>query len=327
MLLRIANLSVSFNSMYGSSQILDDVSLSINKGEIVGVVGESGSGKSVTALAILGLLANNATIDQGEIIFNGHNLLSLPEKGLQKIRGKEIGMVFQEPMTALNPTMKIGKQLAYVIKKHKQVSKKEAERQAVKALKDVLIDNAETVSHMYPFQLSGGMRQRVVIALAMSAPPELLVADEPTTALDVTVQHEILKLMKNLSDKNGTSILFITHDLGVVANFCDRVHVMYGGKIVETGTTKKVLYDPQHPYTRGLIGSLPEGKSKKERLQFIKGDAFNPKRRPAGCVFIDRCPVKYEQCLTAPSIVNKNSAHQVACWKVGEQRVKSESSV
>lgn len=226
MLLQVSDLSISFSSMYGQFRVLDQVSLDIGKGEIVGVVGESGSGKSVTALSILRILDKNASFDSGEILFNGENLLGLSEKKIQELRGKRIGMVFQEPMTALNPTMKVGKQLANVIKRHLNVSKKEANNLAVKALNDVKIKDPEIVFQKYPFQLSGGMRQRVVIALAMSAPPELLIADEPTTALDVTVQAEILKLMKDLSTNTGTSIMLISHDLGVVANICDRVNVM-----------------------------------------------------------------------------------------------------
>jgi oligopeptide/dipeptide ABC transporter ATP-binding protein len=327
LLLQVSDLSISFNSIFGKSHIIDGISMEIEKGEIVGIVGESGSGKSVTSLAILGLLANNALINKGEIHFKDRDLLKLTEKDFQKIRGKEIGMVFQEPMTALNPTMRIGKQLANVIKNHKNVSKKKALELTVKSLEDVLIENAEAVSQKYPFQLSGGMRQRVVIALAMSAPPELLIADEPTTALDVTVQQEILNLMKDLSEKKGTSIMFVTHDLGVVANFCDRVYVMYGGKIVEAGTTKEVLYHSIHPYTKGLIASLPEGKSKNEPLEVIMGDAFNPKERPEGCVFFDRCSIKTDRCLKQPPVIYESKTHWAACWEVEIDDAESKKSL
>src|SRR5690625_1711693 len=272
MFLQINHLSVSFNSIYGKTNVLENISLNVKKGEIIGIVGESGSGKSVTALSILGLLDRNAEITDGEIIYKDRNLLQLSEKEIQLLRGKEIGMIFQEPMTALNPTMKIGKQIANVIQKHKNVGRKESERLAVEALIDVKINDPEIVAKRYPFQLSGGMRQRVVIALAMSAPPELVIADEPTTALDVTIQSEILNLMKELCQKKGTSIILITHDLGVVANICNRIYVMYGGKIVEEGDTKDVLLDPRHPYTKGLIESLPEGKSKKESLTVLQGE-------------------------------------------------------
>jgi peptide/nickel transport system ATP-binding protein len=316
MLLDVTDLSISFKSIYGYAKILDNVSLNIKKGEIVGVVGESGSGKSVTALSILGLLANNASVDGGSIVYAGQDLLQLKEKDIQKLRGKEISMVFQEPMTALNPTMKIGKQLANVIRKHRGVSKKEAMAIAIQSLRDVQIPDPEAVAVKYPFQLSGGMRQRVVIALAMSAPPNLLIADEPTTALDVTVQDEILKLMKKLTEEKGTSILFITHDLGVVSQLCDRVYVMYGGKIVESGLTKEVLYQSKHPYTKGLIESIPENKNKNMPLKVIEGDAFNPKNRPMGCIFYDRCPLRSDQCQSAPPISHFGDNHWAACWEV-----------
>lgn len=316
MLLQVSDLSISFSSMYGQFRVLDQVSLDIGKGEIVGVVGESGSGKSVTALSILRILDKNASFDSGEILFNGENLLGLSEKKIQELRGKRIGMVFQEPMTALNPTMKVGKQLANVIKRHLNVSKKEANNLAVKALNDVKIKDPEIVFQKYPFQLSGGMRQRVVIALAMSAPPELLIADEPTTALDVTVQAEILKLMKDLSTNTGTSIMLISHDLGVVANICDRVNVMYGGKIVEKGTTKEVLFHPQHPYTQALIESLPEGKKKAQPLKVLSGESFSPNNRPNGCVFYDRCPSRTKRCHEEPAVVKKSESHWVSCWEL-----------
>lgn len=318
MLLDVTDLSISFKSIYGYAKIIDDISLTVHKGEIVGIVGESGSGKSVTALSILRLLASNASIDNGTIVYKEKNLLELPEKDIQRLRGKDIGMVFQEPMTALNPTMKIGKQLANVLRKHRGVSKKEAHELSVQSLKEVQIPDAESVVEKYPFQLSGGMRQRVVIALAMSAPPKLLIADEATTALDVTVQGEILKLMKKLTVEKETSILFITHDLGVVANLCDRVYVMYGGKVVESGTTQEVLYQSKHPYTKGLIESIPENKNKNLPLKVIDGDAFSAKDRPLGCIFYDRCPIRTEKCKTAPPQVHFGDTHWTACWEANE---------
>ncbi len=321
MLLEINDLSVSFSSIHGTFHVLDQVSMHIGPGEIIGVVGESGSGKSVTALTILRLLQDNASIDSGKILFQNQSLLDLTEKEVQTLRGKKIGMVFQEPMTALNPTMKIGRQLANVIRKHRGVSKKEAAELAVRALEDVKIKDPEKVAQKYPFQLSGGMRQRVVIALAMSAPPQLLIADEPTTALDVTVQSEILKLMKELSQKKGTSIMFITHDLAVVSDFCDRVYVMYQGKIVESGQTGEVLSQPQHPYTRALIESLPEGKKKDEPLKVLEGEPFNLAERPAGCVFFERCPLRAERCRSTLPVVSKGKHHRVACWEADHDHV------
>ncbi|MBP1948329.1 ABC transporter ATP-binding protein [Virgibacillus litoralis] len=315
MLLQIEDLAVSFLSMYGKTDVLEDVSIDIDSGEVIGIVGESGSGKSVTALSILGLLDNNAQINKGHINYKGNDLLTLPPNKLQLLRGKEIGIVFQEPMSALNPTMKIGKQISNVIRKHRNVDKQTGKQLAIKALEDVQINNPQEVFHKYSFQLSGGMCQRVVIALAMSSPPELLIADEPTTALDVTVQAEILKLMKKLSDNHQTSIMLITHDLGVVANTCDRIYVMYGGKVVENGTTSEVLYHPQHPYTKGLIDSIPEGKSKNHPLKVLQGDSFNPGKRPQGCVFYDRCNIRSSKCLEEPPTIEVNAKHNVACWE------------
>lgn len=326
MLLQIKDLSITFSSMYGTTDVLEKIDIAINKGEIVGVVGESGSGKSVTALSVLGLLDKNASIKNGSITYKQTNLLQCTEKELQFLRGKEIGMVFQEPMSALNPTMKIGKQLVNVIRKHRNVDRNKSKQLAIKALQDVQINDAEAVFHKYPFQLSGGMRQRVVIALAMSSPPDLLIADEPTTALDVTVQAEILKLMKQLSVTKDTSIMLITHDLGVVANVCDRVYVMYGGKVVEQGTTEEVLFKPQHPYTKALIESIPEGKQKDRPLNILEGESFNPRERPVGCVFYNRCPFRFKKCNEKPNMYVINTRHEVACWGAEKNASSNKSS-
>lgn len=315
MLLEIRDLSLSFHTLYGTMPVLDRVSLSIEPGEIVGIVGESGSGKSVTAQSVLRLLDRNATYTGGSIHFRGQDVLVMKEKEIQGLRGKKIGMVFQEPMTALNPTMRIGKQLANVIRKHRGVNQAEADRLAVEALAAVQMKDPQKVFRQYPHELSGGMRQRVVVALAMSSPPELLIADEPTTALDVTVQAEVLKLMKELSIQTGTSVMLITHDIGVVANMCDRVYVMYGGTVVESGKTEDVLFDSGHPYTRALIEALPEGKSKSEPLKVIEGESFNARKRPAGCVFWDRCPKRTLRCQEKPPIVERPEGHRIACWE------------
>ncbi|GAA4722122.1 ABC transporter ATP-binding protein [Brevibacillus fulvus] len=317
MLLEIKELSVEFQSIQGKLQALKNVSFSMDEGEIIGVVGESGSGKSVTALSILGLLEKNAKITQGSVFYKGKDVLRLGRKEQQQLRGKEIGMVFQEPMTALHPTMRIGDQLAGVIKRHRQVSSKEAAQLAIRSLAEVHIDHPELVAGKYPFELSGGMRQRVVIALAMSAPPTLLIADEPTTALDVTIQDEILKLMKELSVKRGTAIMFITHDLGVVARLCNRVIVMYAGEVMETGITSDVLHRPAHPYTRALIGALPDWADPNEPLSAIPGETPNLFNRPAGCVFADRCPQALPLCREdrpALEAYQDNQEHRVACW-------------
>lgn len=315
MLLEIKNLYVSFKGMHGTTEALKNINLAIDQGEIVGIVGESGSGKSITSLAILGLLEKNAIIPQGEIYYNGEDLLKLRKKELQKLRGKEIGMVFQEPMTALQPTMKIGKQLYYVIKKHRNLSKQETKKAVIQALKDVHIDNPELVTDKYPFELSGGMRQRIVIALAMAAPPNLLIADEPTTALDVTIQYEIINLIKELNKKRGTSVLFISHDLGVISNTCERIMVMYAGEVVESGKTKKVLTHPRHPYTKSLLKALPDSAAPDEPLQAIDGEAPNLLQRPVGCAFSDRCSQVMDVCKRDhPKLMESGPGHHVSCW-------------
>ena len=315
MLLEIKNLHVDFSGMRGKIEALKNMNLSLKQGEILGIVGESGSGKSITALSVLGLLEENAIISKGEINYNGHNLLTLGKKEIQSLRGKEIGMVFQEPMTALQPTMKIGKQLFHVIKKHRNLSTKETKKAVIQALREVQIDQPELVAKKYPFELSGGMRQRIVIALAMASPPNLLIADEPTTALDVTIQYEIIQLLKELNKNRGTSILLITHDLGVVANACDRVIVMYAGEVVESGLTKQVLLNPQHPYTKSLLGALPDSVEPHIPLQAISGEAPNLLNRPTGCAFSDRCSKVMDICKSEhPQLTTTESEHQVSCW-------------
>lgn len=315
MLLEIKNLHVDFEGLRGKTEALKNMNLSLNNGEILGIVGESGSGKSITALSILGLLEENAIISKGKIIYNGVNLLELSKKDIQALRGKEIGMVFQEPMTALQPTMKIGKQLFNVIKQHRRLSTKETKEAVLHALREVHIDQPELVARKYPFELSGGMRQRIVIALAMAAPPNLLIADEPTTALDVTIQYEIINLIKELNDKRGTSVLLITHDLGVVANVCDRILVMYAGEVVESGSTKQVLNNPIHPYTKSLLAALPDSVEPHQPLQAIEGEPPNLLKRPKGCAFSERCHYVMDICKEEhPELKDGESNHQVSCW-------------
>lgn len=322
MLLEMKDVSIEFTGMRGSVQVLKNISLNISKGEILGIVGESGSGKSVTALSILRLLGNNAKTSSGEILFNGSDLLKIRTKEIQALRGKKIGMVFQEPMTALHPTMKIGSQIAEVIKRHRAVSKKEAFRLAVQALKDVHIHDPELVAAKYSFELSGGMRQRIVIALAMAAPPDLLIADEPTTALDVTIQAEILNLIKELNKKNGTSVLMITHDMGVISQLCQRTLVMYGGEIVESGSTKEVLKNPKHPYTKALLHALPDLADPAQPLQAIPGEIMDLRHRPTGCSFASRCSIAGEYCQTHHPVLEEIlPQHYTACWK-GEKEQK-----
>lgn len=318
MLLQVTDLSVEFASIQGKVKALQNISFSLDKGEIIGIVGESGSGKSVTALTILGLLEKNATIASGSILYKGKDIVKMNKKEQQALRGKEIGMVFQEPMTALHPTMRIGDQLSQVISRHHNLSKKEAYQLAIKSLAEVHIHEPELVARKYPFELSGGMRQRVVIALAMAAPPDLLIADEPTTALDVTIQYEMLKLMEELSATRGTSIMFITHDLGVVAQMCKRVIVMYAGEVVETGETQQVLQNPVHPYTRALIGALPDLADPDQPLHAIPGESPDLRTRPAGCVFAARCasaiPLCREEHPALGQADQQSDNHQVACW-------------
>lgn len=314
-MLEVENLSVEFSGIRGALKVLNGVSLSVERGEMIGIVGESGSGKSVTALSILGLLEQNAKITDGVITYMGKNMLTLSKKEKQSYRGKKIGMVFQEPMTALHPTMKIGKQLAEVIKRHRHVNKKEAERLAVQALNDVHIHDPKLVAKKYPFELSGGMRQRVVIALAMAGPPELLLADEPTTALDVTIQYEILNLIRDLNRNKGVSVILITHDLGVVSELCDRTYVMYAGEIVESGKTENVLQNPIHPYTHALINALPDLKDPDEPLEAISGEVADLRHRPDGCSFAPRCPYKMLICQKkSPKLEISDNGTFVSCW-------------
>ena len=284
------------------------VSFSLKKGETLAIVGESGSGKSVTAKSIMRLLPkHSAVIPQGEIKFEGRDLLDLPLKDMQKVRGSEISMVFQDPMTSLNPTMKIGKQIMEGLKKHQTLTKSVARQRALEMLELVGIPNAKTRLDAYPHQFSGGMRQRVVIAMALACIPKVLIADEPTTALDVTIQAQILRLMKDLQEKMDTAIVLITHDLGVVANMADKVAVMYAGEVVEYGTLDEIFYETQHPYTLGLLGSMPNLNAKRsEPLIPIPGSPPDLATLGTGCPFAARCPYTMAVCHDYPS--SKNSS-------------------
>lgn len=311
--LDVKNLKIDFHTYAGDVKAIRNVSFHLNKGETLAIVGESGSGKSVTTRTIIGLLAKNAEIVGGEIDFHGKNLLATKEKDWRKIRGNEISMIFQDPMTSLDPTMKIGQQIAEPLIKHKGVSKKEAWKKALEMMKAVGIPDAEKRINQYPHQFSGGMRQRIVIAIALICEPEILLADEPTTALDVTVQAEILDLMKDLQKKIGTSIIFITHDLGVVAGMADRVAVMYAGEILEYGSVDDVFYNPQHPYTWGLINSMPTLESKE--LESIPGTPPNLLDPPKGDPFAPRN--KYAMKIDAerkPPFFKVSETHYAATW-------------
>lgn len=285
--LEVKNLEITFDTYAGKVKAIRGVSFDLKKGETLAIVGESGSGKSVTTRSIMRLLSQNANVEKGEILFNGNDLIKKTEKEMQGIRGKEIAMIFQDPMTSLNPTMTIGKQISEPIRLHQKLNKDDANKRALELLNLVGLPDAERRMKQYPHQFSGGQRQRIVIAIALACNPEVLIADEPTTALDVTIQAQILDLMKELQQKIATSIIFITHDLGVVANVADRVAVMYAGKIVEIGTVDEIFYNPQHPYTWGLISSMPTLEitetlyaipgTPPDLLDPPKGDAFAPR--------------------------------------------------
>ena len=315
-LLSVENLQVQFQTKKGINTAVDGVSFSVEKGRILGIVGESGCGKSVTSMSILQLLGSNARISGGSIKLDGKELIGLPEKEMCRIRGNDIAMIFQDPMTALNPTLTIGTQLMEPIMLHQNCGKKEAWTRAVDVLKRVGIAAPEKRMKEYPHQLSGGMRQRVMIAMAVSCEPRLLIADEPTTALDVTIQAQILELMQELRKKLGMSIIMITHDLGVVASMCEKIAVMYAGHIVEYGTTDEIFYQPGHVYTKGLINSIPKLNTEvRERLVPIEGtpvDLLNP---PAGCPFAPRCKNCMKICLSKmPPRTELSDTHYTYCW-------------
>ncbi|RUS47645.1 ABC transporter ATP-binding protein [Cohnella sp. AR92] len=314
-LLQVRDLEVAFRTYIGEVQAVRGVSFDLNKGETLAIVGESGSGKSVTSKSIMRLLAKNAKIRGGEILFEGENLASVSERRMQNIRGSEISMIFQDPMTSLNPTMTVGKQIIEVLKKHRKLGGAEATAKAIELLALVGIPSPEKRVKQYPHQLSGGMRQRVVIAMALACSPKVLIADEPTTALDVTIQAQILELMKKIQEETGTSIILITHDLGVVAESAARVAVMYAGIIVETGTVDELFYDAKHPYTWGLLASMPKLHEKSSELTAIPGTPPDLMFPPVGCPFAARCPHAMEVCVAKmPAYTSHSVTHSAACW-------------
>lgn len=314
-ILSVEDVRIQFRSGKEVVQPIRGVNFTLNKGETLGVVGESGSGKSVTSLAIMGLLPpKTSEIVTGKIMYDGKDLTKVKERDYQKIRGNDISMIFQEPMTSLNPVFTIGDQLSEPLRQHTNLSKQERTDAVIDVLNQVGIPRAEQIIHEYPHQLSGGMRQRVMISMALLCEPKLMIADEPTTALDVTIQAQILDLMKDIRKKNDMSLLLITHDLGVVAEMCDRVVVMYAGEIVETGTTVDLFNDPQHPYTQGLIQSLPSKNKRKDELYSIKGQVPRPGEVTKGCIFANRCPMAFEKCFEVEPSVYRTGTHESKCW-------------
>lgn len=321
-LLEVRGLKTYFYTEDGVVPAVDGVDFTIDKGETLGIVGESGCGKSVTSLSIMKLIPDPpGKIVDGEIMFEGADLLKKTEAEMRKIRGNDISMIFKEPMTSLNPVFTIGNQIMEAIILHQNLDKSAAREKAIEMLHLVGIPSPERRVDEYPHQLSGGMRQRVMIAMALSCNPKLLIADEPTTALDVTIQAQILDLMRHLRDEFGTSIMLITHDLGVIAELAERVVVMYAGKIVERADVKLLFGDPMHPYTLGLLGSIPKLTEQQDRLQVIDGVVPDPAFMPQGCRFHPRCHEAREICrVEEPDLLQHKPGHEVACWKYTEFR-------
>ena len=317
-LLDVSHLSTHFRSGNRVFKAVDDISFQVRRGETLSIVGESGCGKSVTSLSIMGLVPQPpGVMAGGSVLFEGRDLLKLPKGEMRRIRGHEISMIFQEPMTSLNPVHTIGAQIVEGILMHENVKKSAAWARAVEMLDQVGIPSPRQRASDYPHQLSGGMRQRAMIAMALACSPKLLIADEPTTALDVTIQAQILDLLRELQRSTGTAIILITHDLGVVAEIADRVVVMYAGKVVETASATDLFGNPHHPYTLGLLGSVPKLHVDEESLTTISGSVPNPYNMPAGCKFNPRCPFADDQCRsTPPSLAEVAPAHLAACWKV-----------
>ena len=316
-ILEVKNLTIHIKTHKGVVQAVRGVDFYLNEQETLAVVGESGSGKSITMKGVMGILPKNGKVVEGSVMFQGNDLTKYSERQMQQVRGSEIAMIFQDPMTSLNPTMKVGKQIEEMLKEHrKEMSKADRKARAIELLSLVGISNPEARYDQYPHQLSGGMRQRVVIAIALACDPKVLIADEPTTALDVTIQAQILDLMKDLQKKTGMGIIFITHNLGVVADICDKVSVMYAGKIVEQGPVDDIFYEPAHPYTKGLLRSMPRVDAESyERLIPIEGTPVDMLNPPEGCPFAPRCEHCMKICLKKmPPYVEVGEKHRSACW-------------
>lgn len=313
-ILKVENLEVGVKKDTGFMNIVNNISFFLKKGETLGIVGESGCGKSMTSLSIMDLTPASVSLKSGKILLKDKDLTAMRKNERRKVRGKEIAMIFQEPMTSLNPVYTIGYQIVEMIRNHQNMTKKQAYQHALNMLQLVGIPRADEILHEYPHQLSGGMRQRVMIAMVLSCSPEILIADEPTTALDVTIQAQILELMKSLQEEMNMSIILITHDLGVVAEMCDRVVVMYAGEIVEESEVHELFENPKHPYTKGLLESLPDVDEDREYLSSIKGTVPSPSEMPEGCRFAPRCAFASEKCQEDPPVFRVNQKSSCKCW-------------
>ncbi len=319
-LLRVENLRVEFPTRRGTLVAVDDISFHVDEGEVLGVVGESGAGKSLTGAAIIGLLEPPGRVADGQIVFNGNRIDKLSYEQMRRLRGDQIAMIFQDPLTSLNPLYTVGRQLTETIRTHVSVDERAARARATELLNEVGIPAAERRLDQFPHQFSGGMRQRVVIALALAANPRLIIADEPTTALDVSIQAQIITLLKRLCQEHGTAVMLVTHDMGVIAETADRVAVMYAGRIVEVGPVQDVIRRAQHPYTHGLMGSIPIIRHDVEQLIQIDGSMPRLTDIPSGCAFNPRCPRVFEYCrMERPELIDVG-ATQAACWLYDEQR-------
>jgi oligopeptide/dipeptide ABC transporter ATP-binding protein len=330
-LIEVKDLKVQFATEDGIVKAVDGVSFELARGQVLGIVGESGSGKSVTAMTLLGLTRDKNTRFEGEVLYKGRNVLEMNEDELQEVRGNEMSMIFQDPMTSLNPVYRIGAQICEAIQIHERADKRQARKRAIDLLKQVGIPNAESRVDNYPHEFSGGMRQRAMIAMALACNPDVLIADEPTTALDVTIQAQIIELIDRLKDEFNSAVILITHDLGVVAEIADEIVVMYAGRIVERAATRQLFYDPQMPYTWGLLGSIPRlDRPKPERLHSIKGTPPSLIRTPTGCKFRPRCPHAFDKCMEEPDLANRveEPGHLDRCWlSVADKRTLREATL
>ncbi|MCD8370711.1 MAG: ABC transporter ATP-binding protein [Clostridiales bacterium] len=330
-LLDVRHMSVDFTTDQGIVHAVRDVSFQVGEHEVLGIVGESGSGKSQTMYSVMGLLARNGHMCEGEITFNGHDLTRSHyanrqdyRKMMWDLRGNEISMIFQDPMTFLNPVLPVGKQLTEPLFNHMKISRAEARAKAIELMAQVGIPSPEKRLRQYPHEFSGGMRQRIIIAIALACSPKLIIADEPTTALDVTIQAQVLELIQEMTQKVGSSVIMITHDLGVVARICDRIAIMYGGKIVETGSDEEIFYEPKHPYTKGLLSCVHNPEKDEEELHPIPGSPPDLLKPPAGCPFVDRCEQAMRICkVRMPGETEYSKTHRCACWL--EERLRREA--